>query len=449
MNHRQSAVKAEALTFVAALILELADVINLSQCNKAISSAIKKLREVRSVKPRGGAEFVGGLLKSFDELKLLQIDAAALDFSCFRMILCKRSISLLHAYNVICRAQRDPLIPLLNHLKRLDIAGCNYFIMDVVARCDGTALEELMIKDNIYLKTPAINRLLHSFKVLHTLQLSNLMGLESITIDNSMLQRSLKTLIITHCRFFSRIHVPPYSQNWELREGYEPLRLFESLMSIDLSCTSVAVSDVEGMVSASPHLRTLVVKECLTIGGAVMLRSSSLRCADFQFCTNLCELSLKCPALESADVRGCLSLVQLVVTSFQLESLGLAMLSRLSELDVSGCARLTRLDLSGCGSLPSHHWGHPAVPPEAMMYHALAPDDDGQTVPDVNDELSTVTDALKNVTIEPSPHLLRHHSFTSDASTDTNASEKSEGLAASNRFKGGRYRRKSRRSASL
>ena len=197
-------------------------------------------------------------------------------------------------------------------------------------------------------------------------------------------------------------------------------------------------------MSVSPLLRTLIVKESLTIRGKVELRSSTLRHVDLQFCTNLCELSLLCPVLDSVDVRGCLSMRQLLVKSLQLEHLDLSMLSRLSELDVDGCSQLRRLDLSGCGSLPPHHWSHPAVPPEAMMHHALAltPNDDEQSV----------TEGMKNVAIESSPHLLRHHSFTSDVSTDTHHSERSEGhvVSSSSLAKGGsRYRRKSRRSASL
>jgi hypothetical protein len=219
------------------------------------------------------------------------------------------------------------------------------------------------------------------------------------------------------------------------------LRLFESLIKIDFSCTSIAVGDVEGMVSVSPQLRTLIVRESTTIRGTVVLRSSTLQSIDFHFCTNLCDLSVHCPPLESLDVRGCLSLRELLVKSAHLETLDLSMLSRLSDLDVTACAQLQRLDLSGCGLLPRHHWAHRAVPPEAMMSHALA----------LADEQSA-TAAMKGAAIESSPRLLRHLSFASDVSTDTNNtnnthSEKSEIHLVS---KGGsRFRRKSRRSASL
>ena len=390
--------KLHLLAFsLVATYLELDCVIPLMQTSKSMGRTLMDLTEIHSLRSflKHGAAFIEGLLNTFRSLKQCRIDAQSLDYECICMLLSQHNISILKAFNVSCRSSGSLLLPTCFHLKHLDLIGCTPMVEDIVTNCDGDSLQFLSIKDNIFLKSLALTHMLSSTKVLSTLQLSNVAGLESFTFLPS-LRRCIKVLSITRCRFFNRIHLP----SPEVREvncsGIEQ-RITTSLVRLDLSGTSIMVRDLEHIVSISPYLEHLIVTEVLTLRTKMTITSSSLQTINLQFCHNLSFLSLTCYRLVDVDLRGCFSLRQLSIQSSRLQTLDLSMLSRLSNLDViDGCPCLRVLDLAGCSSLSKTHWLHKSVPPEAMMSHTLSePNSDDDEEEDV-----VLSNALGNLKVD-------------------------------------------------
>ena len=401
-----------------------------------MNRTLRELTEINSISSffENGVSFVEGLLNTFESLKQCRINAQSLDYECIRMLLSTQNISILTAFNFSCRSSRTSLLPTCTHLKHIDLIGCNTMVEDILTNCDGDSLQFLSIKDNIYLKSPAILHMLSKAKVLKTLQLSNIAGLESLTLHH-FLRRCIKVLNITRCRFFSRIHLPPQElgEKENCCSGIEQ-RITTSLVRLDVSGTSIMVRDLEHIATISPYLEHLTVTEVLTLRDKMTIISSSLQTINLQFCHNLSSISLTCCRLRSIDLRGCFSLRQLTIKSSRLQTLDLSMLSRLSDLDViDGCPCLRLLDLSGCSLLSKTHWLHTSVPPEAMMSHTLSePSSD-------EDEDEALSNALGNLNVD----FLK---FNGTAPPVSNLSQKSSIHVQKEKST---QRRKSRRSSSL
>ena len=416
---------------LVATYLDLGDVIHLMQTSKSMNRTLLELTEIHSLSHlKNGVSFVTGLLNTFGCLKQCRINAQSLDHECMHMLLSTQSISILKAFNFSCRSAGASRLPICTHLKHIDLVGCNTMVEDILTNCDGDSLQYLSIKDNIYLKSPAVTHMLSSLKGLTTLQLSNVAGLESLTL-NHFLRRCIKVLDITRCRFFRSIPFPPQEVREENCTGIEQ-RITTSLVKLDLSGTSIMVRDLEHIVKISPYLERLTVTEVLTLREKMTIISQSLQDINLQFCHNLSSISLTCGRLIGIDLRGCFSLRQLTIKSSRLQTLDLSMLSRLSDLDViDGCSCLQLLDLSGCSSLSKSHWLHKGVPPEAMMSHTLSEPS--------SDDDEALSSALGNLKVEfssytrttpPSPHSSQTHSVHDhkEKSTQKRKSRRSSSL---------------------
>jgi hypothetical protein len=171
-----------------------------------------------------------------------------------------------------------------------------------------------------------------------SLDFSQLLGIQRLIITKH-LQKSLKTLSVTKCSFLRDILLIQLS-----------IGCFQSLAFCDLSSTAVNAECVARIVVSSPRLERLVLLECASIIGSLILPSQSLREINLQQCFNLEDLTCNCPILSQLNVLGCLNLKKLTINSSCMKHLDISMLSQLYYLKVN-CLMIAYINFSGCRKL--------------------------------------------------------------------------------------------------
>jgi hypothetical protein len=328
------------LSLVSIQCLDIVDIFLLSRVSKSVWTALRSLTEIRCLKAVDDG-ILQHILDFFRGLKLLSLNAEHLDWSMMYRIFDHSQVSLLRLDYLslheppLAIPENTILIPAtststeshshprLAHIRRIDLLNC---------RSSGSALEHLLtgcqnlenfhLHGSLFVRDQNIDIMLLGKRHLVSLDFSQLLGIQRLIITKH-LQKSLKTLSVTKCSFLRDILLIQLS-----------IGCFQSLAFCDLSSTAVNAECVARIVVSSPRLERLVLLECASIIGSLILPSQSLREINLQQCFNLEDLNLK----------------KLTINSSCMKHLDISMLSQLYYLKVN-CLMIAYINFSGCRKL--------------------------------------------------------------------------------------------------
>lgn len=296
-------------------------------------------------------------LSFFSSLKLFSFNATGFDWSMIIRIFDHTHISLI-TLNFLSLLEPPPDIlypPVLvtplgqlvhgcmnsrwAHIRSIDLQNC---------QCSGEALQYLIrscrnilkfhLHGSLLVRDANLNLMLVGMPLLECIDFSQLFGVERFIMSRT-LHRSLRSLKITRSPFFRVILLDPsceYSSSL--------------LVSCDFSSTAVTNESISRIVSCSPRLENLILRECVSIVGSLSILSRSLTHMDLQHSSRISSLGIYCPSLTHLHVLGCLNLQSMTINSFELRSLDLSMLTKLSKLEVN-CHCISDINFSGCRKL--------------------------------------------------------------------------------------------------
>jgi hypothetical protein len=344
------------LSLVSIQCLDIVDIFLLSRVSRSVWTALRSLTEIRCLKAVDDG-ILQHILDFFRGLKLLSLNAEHLDWSMMYRIFDHSQVSLLRLdylslYEPPLAIPENTILipatststeshshPRLAHIRRIDLLNC---------RSSGSALEHLLtgcqnlenfhLHGSLFVRDQNIDIMLLGKRHLVSLDFSQLLGIQRLIITKH-LQKSLKTLSVTKCSFLRDILLIQVS-----------IGCFQSLAFCDLSSTAVNSECVARIVVSSPRLERLVLLECASIIGSLILQSQSLREINLQQCFNLEDLTCNCPNLSKLNVLGCLNLKKLTINSSCMKCLDISMLSQLHYLKVN-CLMIAYINFSGCRKL--------------------------------------------------------------------------------------------------
>lgn len=341
-------------SLVGAHSLDIVDVIQLSRTSRILWKVVRSLREIhcaRAVNDHG----LNMILDFFPEIRLLSINSTRFDWSMVHQVFRHpqimqlrldslslpsnpSDISTLRAASYIPDVGQQSLTDIRwSRIRDLEFHNCHSTgeaVEDIIYECRN--ISRLTLHGSIFVTNSNIDKMISRLEFLEILELTSLLGIQQVVL-NSNLQRSLKVLKITKCSFMRNLY-------------FDSKCSFQSLVSCDLSSTSVDSDCLDLFVSSSPLLRILNVQECSSIYGRIFFKSRSLTSISMQHTCNMTELDIDCPKLNHLDIHGCLNLSELTLKSSCLRQLDLAMLTQLSTLLIN-CIHISEINFSGCKKL--------------------------------------------------------------------------------------------------